>query len=390
MLVLSLLAVVSLSVSGSMDVSLDAAVNVVEEGVSELDISYEIPHSDLAFLKDSLGYTARFQIAVQLLDRQGNPLAGDVWQRAVRVDGYDLTVGRDTASTGSVSIRLEGDVVRARVEVRDLESTQTATASLTLDVPPDAVRIRFFKDGEILQTRVYGPRDTIRALATVVRAQPDADSLRFLVRQERRLVVASTRPLIDSGGIRRALFSFPVAESSGGSRLGSGYYDLEVVEVGGRAAVLGRLGFRIKLPFYFDDAAYQQKVDELLYIATAQEIRRLKAVPSAQREEAWHQFWTPKDPVPATDRNEKEEEYFERIDYSEEHFSHGDKGYRSDRARVYVRYGPPDNNEKKPFEVDQHAYEIWSYYGSGLEFVFVDRYGFGEYLLESPKFWHEG
>jgi GWxTD domain-containing protein len=390
MLVLSILAVASLSVSGSMGISLDAAVNVVEEGVSELEICYEIPHSDLVFLKDSLGYTARFQIGVQLLDRQGNPVAGDVWQRAVRVDGYDLTVGQDTTSFGSVSIRLEGDVVNARVEVRDLESTQAATASFTPDVPPDAVRIRFFKDGGVLRTRTYGLRDTVCALATVIGDAPDADSLRFVVRQKRRALAASTRPLIDSSGTRRALFSFPVADSSGSSRLSSGSYDLEAVEVGGRAAVLGRLSFRIRLPFYFDDAAYRQRVDELLYIATAGEIRHLKNTPSAQREEAWHQFWAPKDPVPATDRNEKEEEYFERIDYSREHFSHGDKGYKSDRARVYVRYGPPDHKEKRPFEVDQHAYEIWSYYGSGLEFVFVDRYGFGEYLLESPRFWHEG
>jgi GWxTD domain-containing protein len=87
--------------------------------------------------------------------------------------------------------------------------------------------------------------------------------------------------------------------------------------------------------------------------------------------------------VPATDRNEREEEYFARISYAEEKFRHGDRGYRSDRGRVYVVYGPPDQVESRPFELDTPAYEVWSYYGSGRSFTFVDRYGTGQFVLVS-------
>jgi GWxTD domain-containing protein len=57
------------------------------------------------------------------------------------------------------------------------------------------------------------------------------------------------------------------------------------------------------------------------------------------------------------------------------------EGWRTDRGRVYVIYGAPNDIEAMPLSIDQIPYEIWSYYGSGANnsFVFADRSGTGDY-----------
>ncbi|OQX90094.1 MAG: hypothetical protein B6D57_04920 [Candidatus Coatesbacteria bacterium 4484_99] len=138
---------------------------------------------------------------------------------------------------------------------------------------------------------------------------------------------------------------------------------------------------KIERPFYLDDDAWKLKVEQLRYIATYGEMQKLKKAEVGQRDSLWQAFWEKHDPTPNTKYNEKKVEYFERIKYCDEHFSHGDKGWRSDRAKIYVRYGAPDEIERRPYEIDAYPYEIWFYYKMNLKFIFVDRYGFGQYIL---------
>jgi len=57
------------------------------------------------------------------------------------------------------------------------------------------------------------------------------------------------------------------------------------------------------------------------------------------------------------------------------------EGWRTDRGRVYVIYGAPNDIEAMPLSIDQIPYEIWYYYGDGAteSFVFADRSGTGDY-----------
>lgn len=384
MLAISLLFTISLSTEGGMSVSLNEVIRALDDGGYELELCYEIPYSSLTYLENSSVYEGRFQVGIQLLDSKNNPRAGDVEQGSVQVHGYDLTTSRDSVVTGSITTRFGRNVVKARVEVRDLVSGQSGAASFRLDVPMEGVQVRLLNHNEEEAAKTYGLEDTVVAEVVLAEEKGGTDSVRFLIKQGRQVLAAGTRPLSVADGGSVARFRFPVADSTGRARLGSGDYRLEIAGTGSSSGIGGGSAFKVRIPFYFDDEAYMLRVDELLYIASTAEMRQLKAAQPKDREPEWRRFWDSRDPIPATGRNEKEDEYFERIDYSREHFAHGDKGYRSERARVYVRYGPPDHRETRPFEVDQYAYEIWSYYGSGLEFVFVDRYGFGEYALESP------
>lgn len=75
-------------------------------------------------------------------------------------------------------------------------------------------------------------------------------------------------------------------------------------------------------------------------------------------------------------------EYFERVRYANRAFSGvGRHGWRSDRGRIFIKFGNPDEVTNHPFNVNQKPYVVWSYYNLRKQFVFIDHTGFGDYRL---------
>ena len=73
----------------------------------------------------------------------------------------------------------------------------------------------------------------------------------------------------------------------------------------------------------------------------------------------------------------------ERFDYVNDHYKFGDTpGYKTDRGRIYVKYGEPDQIEKPlPLQhQEQRPYEHWQY-PNGEQFIFVDTRGINDYIL---------
>ena len=77
---------------------------------------------------------------------------------------------------------------------------------------------------------------------------------------------------------------------------------------------------------------------------------------------------------------EQRQLFEERCEESRRYASSIREGWQTDRGRVYVIYGPPDDIESVSFQGEQVPYEIWYYYGGANEqFVFADLSGFGDY-----------
>ena len=97
-----------------------------------------------------------------------------------------------------------------------------------------------------------------------------------------------------------------------------------------------------------------------------------------------YSFWKSRDPSPGTLINENREAYLERKEYADRKFRRmGREGWKTDRGRVYMVYGKPNDIEYFPSSPQYYPYEIWTYEGieGGVEFVFVDATGFNEYVL---------
>ncbi len=126
------------------------------------------------------------------------------------------------------------------------------------------------------------------------------------------------------------------------------------------------------------------------YIATSDEKNIWDSLEGSEpKRKFMTKFWRDRDPDVNTPRNEFYEEYQQRIAVTNEQFrSSFREGWRSDRGRVYILYGPPDYVDRRSSESDMKPHEIWryDYIESGVEFIFVDRGGFNSYeLVHSTK-----
>jgi GWxTD domain-containing protein len=147
--------------------------------------------------------------------------------------------------------------------------------------------------------------------------------------------------------------------------------------------------------------AYKDWLDkDVTYIITDEERKAFKKLQTDdEREKFIEEFWRRRDPDPDTDENEFKEEYYERIAYANEHFASGIPGWKSDRGRIWIMYGKPDERETHPMggsydrpsyegggNTSTYPFETWFYrylpgVGSGVEIEFVDPTGSGEYRI---------
>ncbi len=126
-------------------------------------------------------------------------------------------------------------------------------------------------------------------------------------------------------------------------------------------------------------------IDQLLYIATGEELSKIKNAPSDELKEKYFiEFWRGKDPNPYTHKNEYMGDYYKRIEIANERYTHWIDGWKTDMGMIYIVYGEPSNIERFPFTENTKPYEIWQYYSSNKEFIFVDDTGFGDYKLTIP------
>jgi len=89
--------------------------------------------------------------------------------------------------------------------------------------------------------------------------------------------------------------------------------------------------------------------EDVFYIITDEEKTSFKRLSTdEEREQFIEQFWLRRDPTPDTQENEYKEEHYRRIAYANERFASGIPGWKADRGRIYITFGPPDEIEDHP------------------------------------------
>lgn len=125
--------------------------------------------------------------------------------------------------------------------------------------------------------------------------------------------------------------------------------------------------------------------EQVRFIATQAESNQYKLIDSLNiKRDFLYKFWKNRDTDPNTPQNEYKQEYMKRLEYVNLNYSTKFKvGHLSDRGRVYLLYGEPDQRDYFPSEPNLKPYEIWFYSGieGGVNFVFGDITGFGSYEL---------
>jgi GWxTD domain-containing protein len=140
--------------------------------------------------------------------------------------------------------------------------------------------------------------------------------------------------------------------------------------------------------------------EEVPYIITDEERSAfLELQTNEEREQFIEGFWQRRNPTPDSVENEFREEHYRRIAYTNEQYSSGKPGWMTDRGRIYIIWGPPDqleyHNQGEPYnrpmsegggQTVTYAYETWTYrhmegIGENIAIEFVDPTGTGEYHM---------
>jgi GWxTD domain-containing protein len=148
---------------------------------------------------------------------------------------------------------------------------------------------------------------------------------------------------------------------------------------------------------------YKKWIDEdVLYIITEEEKNVFKALKNDEERESFiEDFWNRRNPDrKSAGYNVFKEEHYRRIAYANEHYASGIPGWRTDRGRMYIRYGKPDQLESHPTggwynrtsaegggSTATYPFEKWWYrhidgIGDDVEMEFVDQSQGNEYRLE--------
>ena len=149
------------------------------------------------------------------------------------------------------------------------------------------------------------------------------------------------------------------------------------------------------------EGAYRKWLDEDVgYIITDEERKVFKSLANdEEREQFIEQFWLRRNPDPESLANDYKEEHYRRIAYANQHFASGIPGWKTDRGRLYIMYGPADEVEahpsgghyERPIEegggsTSTFPFEVWRYryiegVAQNVEIEFVDPTMTGEYRM---------
>jgi GWxTD domain-containing protein len=140
--------------------------------------------------------------------------------------------------------------------------------------------------------------------------------------------------------------------------------------------------------------------EDVVWIITDEERAAFKQLTNdEERDNFIEAFWQRRDPTPDTEENEYKEEHYRRIAYANEHFAAGIPGWKTDRGRIYIMYGPADEVDSHPSggtyerpmeegggETSTFPFEDWRYRyleGIGQEVIieFVDTCMCGDYHM---------
>jgi len=121
-----------------------------------------------------------------------------------------------------------------------------------------------------------------------------------------------------------------------------------------------------------------------VYIATRDEIKTYKKLNLEGKRNFLRNFWKKRDYNLMTPQNEFKDQYLNRVHLANQRYSSiSREGWKTDRGRVLILYGEPDDIQRNSFSGQSKAYEIWWYHKveGGVEFIFADESGDGEFKL---------
>ncbi|MBN1465662.1 GWxTD domain-containing protein [candidate division KSB1 bacterium] len=175
------------------------------------------------------------------------------------------------------------------------------------------------------------------------------------------------------------------------ARIPSGLYLLSILATNADASYQVALSrpFEVLQLDYFgldwqlSEEAAHKAGQQIKYLATKEEYDFFQSLTIPAKAQFLTRFWRQRDPSPETLENELLQAIQRRFIYANDNFAWGKTaGWETDRGRVLIQNGMPDNIGRNYAESGLLPFEIWYYQQDrAFEFVFGDRRGDGHFIL---------
>lgn len=415
---------------GQIPFDIDIATFRAQQDWSYLEVYLSVPRDGLSHKESDGMYVASYEIAVNIFYND-SLVTRKQWKNVDRADSPDQ-ITKSQYLYGQAAFYLKEGRYKVRTRVTDLnlniggwsewdfsvnnfshEDLDLSDIELSMELTPDTMRTVFYKNGyrvipnpkaifglevplmyyysEIYNLSPYSENTDSTYTVNVSVQNSDGETIKQLpARTNKR----AGRALVNIGAVNVA-------------SLHSGAYRLimEVIDQALPDTVVREKNFFVyrqmdfagnadnarpqKMPAYneFADMGEEELDQHFEYcktIATKDEKSMFKNLNLKTKRQFLSEFWKKRDQEPETPVNEFKNEFMLRIQKANAKYStRSKKGFETDRGRILVAYGEPDDIEYHPSSLDSKAYEIWYYYKveGSVEFCFVDIRDLGEFTL---------
>jgi GWxTD domain-containing protein len=376
--------------------------------VSRLDVFVQVPYQSLRFVHNDDEYTASYEETIDVYDPEDNLVVEKFAVERIRLASFQETVDPKRHHIVQRFFRLKPGAYKLAVQVKDEETKKSVSSKRTIDVRSlndttmavsDIMLVsRLQIDGDV-KTIVPNVSGNVGSLPegfhlfSELYNKSDFDSVDILYHVKNSKNEEVVKEQLSQSVLPGKNQIFIKIKSEG---LPMGSYI-----VGLQATARDGSGKRYATPVVTHPFSVRWTgmaatiedldlaIDQLVYIAETKDISHIKSAPSMEeKKKRFFEFWKKRDTNPVTERNEAMEDYYGRVKFANENFSHYRDGWKTDRGMVYVMFGTPSVIDRHPFEGHSKPYEVWTYYDLNYRFLFVDQTGFGDYRLDpSTPIW---
>lgn len=358
-----------------------------------LEVTMRIPYSSIQFLKDNEQYSAHFETSIYIHDSEDERIASFIDDHKISTEIYQKTSSMNHYKIVKKTFFVTPGKYEVTLVFNDFETQKTRVQKEKVDV-----------------SNYYESPITVSSINIIERADSTADSASLAI----------TNTLLDTSN--KFIIAFHVLTEGGKGELKYAIYDKADNLIKGKTFLekfkkgITRIyipvskksllysEYKLKITIKLEGKTVEKEttfqlqwlgmssyivdfskaIEQLAYITTRKEINRISKGDREEMKNKFLEFWKSKDPTPGTEKNELMIEYYRRVYYANRNFSEGMEGWKTDRGRIYIIYGPPDHVDRHPFELNTKPYIVWRYYNLNKTFYFVDETGFGDYRLINP------
>lgn len=362
--------------------------------------SVSIPNKALSFVREGDSYRAPYEVHL-LLTQGTTQIAAVNSMEIVRVPTFKEINRTDESVIFQHYFKVRPGNYNLSFQVRDATSARSTSQEGAVTVP--ALRSGHLSTPVLVydanprstldslprilasprSSAVFGQDSTVAVYLEGYGTQPQLP-VGFIVQNDRGVVtLRDTLHLQRHGNLLSGSVRIPI------SRVGIGIANVTFTRIDAtdtvRAPVFVSFGNEIPL------VSYEEMLSELRYYAAFDRIRSLRDAPVERRGVAWANFLRSTDPVPSTPEHEGLQAYFNRILQANLRFreeGRGGTGWLSDRGRVFVSVGEPDqvyeqttNLPVTAMSTTRGRVQSWEYSQYRVRFLFYDETGTGRWRL---------